>query len=479
MRAAGERSHLHTIRTLLPYLWPRGALEMRGRVVLAVLLLVGAKVANVYVPLLYKDAVDILADNTAAVIVVPVAILLAYGALRVLTVAFGELRDAVFAKVGERAIRTVALRVFSHLHTLSLRFHIERRTGGLSRAIERGIKGIEFLLTFMLFNILPTLVEVTMVCGILWFLYGITYAAVTFVTIGVYIAFNPLGHRMAAEVSPAHEREGQRGQHQGHRQPAQLRDGEVFRQRGARGAALRCLAPALRAGGGAEQDQPLAAEHRPGNHRRHRAHRHHHHGRQRGRRRHHDHRRLRTGQHVSSATVHPAQLPRLRLPRDQAVAHRHGGDVRHPLGQPRGRGRSRRRALERDRRRHRVRRRALSLRGAARHPRRHLVQRGAGHHHRHRGPERRRQVDHFAHPLPLLRHRVRLGQDRRPGTCATCVRTACARPSGSFPRTRCSSTTPSTTTSPTAGRRRAGRRWRRRRGSPAIHDFIASLPGRL
>ena len=188
-RAAGERSHLHTIRTLLPYLWPRGALEMRGRVVLAVLLLVGAKVANVYVPLLYKDAVDILADHTAAVIVVPVAILLAYGALRVLTVAFGELRDAVFAKVAERAIRTVALRVFGHLHTLSLRFHIERRTGGLSRAIERGTKGIEFLLTFMLFNILPTLVEVTMVCGILWFLYGVSYAAVTFVTIAVYIAF--------------------------------------------------------------------------------------------------------------------------------------------------------------------------------------------------------------------------------------------------------------------------------------------------
>ena len=188
-RAAGERSHLHTIRTLLPYLWPPGSLEMRGRVVLAILLLIGAKVANVYVPLLYKDAVDILADDTAAVIVVPVAILLAYGALRVLTVAFGELRDAVFAKVAERAIRTIALHVFNHLHRLSLRFHIERRTGGLSRAIERGTKGIEFLLTFMLFNILPTLVEVTMVCGILWFLYGVSYAAVTFVTIAVYIAF--------------------------------------------------------------------------------------------------------------------------------------------------------------------------------------------------------------------------------------------------------------------------------------------------
>ena len=188
-RKRGERSHLHTIRTLLPYLWPRGSLEMRGRVLLAILLLIGAKVANVYVPILYKDAVDILSGETAAVIVVPVAILLAYGALRVLTVAFGELRDAVFAKVAERAIRTVALQVFNHLHELSLRFHIERRTGGLSRAIERGVKGIEFLLTFMLFNILPTLVEVTMVCGILWFLYGITYAAITFVTIGSFIAF--------------------------------------------------------------------------------------------------------------------------------------------------------------------------------------------------------------------------------------------------------------------------------------------------
>ncbi len=184
-----ERSHLQTLRTLLPYLWPPGSLEMRGRVMLAVLLLIGAKGANVYVPLLYKEVVDVLSDDAAAVIVVPVAILLAYGALRVLTVAFGELRDAVFAKVAERAIRTIALQIFNHLHRLSLRFHIERRTGGLSRAIERGTRGIEFLLTFMLFNVLPTLVEVTMVCGILWALYGIVYAAITFVTIGTYIAF--------------------------------------------------------------------------------------------------------------------------------------------------------------------------------------------------------------------------------------------------------------------------------------------------
>ena len=345
--ATAERSHLHTIRTLLPYLWPRGSLEMRGRVVLAVILLIGAKVANVYVPILYKDAVDILSGDTAAVIVVPVAILLAYGALRVLTVAFGELRDAVFAKVGERAIRTVALQVFNHLHELSLRYHIERRTGGLSRAIERGVKGIEFLLTFMLFNILPTLVEVTMVCGILWVLYGITYAAVTFVTIGCFIAFTltvtewrlKYRRRMNEKDSEANTKAIDsllnyetvkyfgNEMHEAQRFDVSRRQYETRR--------------------GPEQDQPLAAQHRPGDHRRHRAHRHHHHGGLRGRRRHHDHRRLRAGEHLPAPALHPAQLPGLRLSRDQAVAHRHGGDVRHPQGGARDRGRAGRAAAPR------------------------------------------------------------------------------------------------------------------------------------
>ena len=188
MPPPASRSHMHTIRTLLPYLWQR-SFEMRGRVVLAMVLLVLAKVANVYVPILYKQAIDVLGADQATLIVVPIAILIAYGILRITTVAFGELRDAVFAKVAERAIRMVSLRVFEHLHRLSLSFHLERRTGGLSRAIERGVKGIEFLLTFMLFNILPTLVEVVMVCGILWWFYGVEYAAITFVTISAFIAF--------------------------------------------------------------------------------------------------------------------------------------------------------------------------------------------------------------------------------------------------------------------------------------------------
>jgi ABC-type transport system involved in Fe-S cluster assembly fused permease/ATPase subunit len=188
MPPPASRSHMHTIRTLLPYLWQR-SFEMRGRVVLAMVLLVLAKVANVYVPILYKQAIDVLGADQVTLIVVPIAILIAYGILRITTVAFGELRDAVFAKVAERAIRMVSLRVFEHLHRLSLSFHLERRTGGLSRAIERGVKGIEFLLSFMLFNILPTLVEVVMVCGILWWFYGVEYAAITFVTISAFIAF--------------------------------------------------------------------------------------------------------------------------------------------------------------------------------------------------------------------------------------------------------------------------------------------------
>ena len=177
-----------TLRTLAPYLWPKSALELRIRVALAVLLLMVAKGINVTVPYLYKQGIDQLsAKNT--VIVVPIALLVAYGLARVGSQAMGEMRDAIFAKVAQRAIRTVALQVFRHLHALALRFHLDRQTGGLSRAIERGTKGIEFVLSFMLFNILPTLFEIALVCGILWHLYDARFAIATFLTIASYIAF--------------------------------------------------------------------------------------------------------------------------------------------------------------------------------------------------------------------------------------------------------------------------------------------------
>lgn len=185
-----KRTDIATIRTLLPYLWPRDNLELRIRVVAAVVLLVAAKAVNVAVPWFYKGAVDALTPpGGAAIAAVPVFILVAYGVARVFAQAFGELRDAVFAKVAQRAIRKAALETFRHLHGLSLRFHLDRRTGEISRAIERGSAGIEFLLNFMLFNVLPTLFEVALVCGILWWWFGGWYALITFGCIAGYVAW--------------------------------------------------------------------------------------------------------------------------------------------------------------------------------------------------------------------------------------------------------------------------------------------------
>ena len=184
-------AELRAIRALSPYMWPRGDIELRVRVVIAMVLLVAAKVATVAIPAVFGRAVDTLETGTQSgnSVAVPVALLLGYGLLRVGQQGFAELRDYVFAKVGQRAIRRIALRVFQHLHALALRFHMDRQTGGLSRAIERGIKGIDFLLRFMLFNILPTLVEIALVCGILWSLFGFVFSAITFVTVMIYVVF--------------------------------------------------------------------------------------------------------------------------------------------------------------------------------------------------------------------------------------------------------------------------------------------------
>jgi ABC-type transport system involved in Fe-S cluster assembly fused permease/ATPase subunit len=179
----------NTIRTLLPYLWPRGEWTMRARVILALACLVTAKLATVMVPVLYKEAVDLISTEGAFLVTALIGILIGYGISRVAQQGFAELRDFFFARVGQRAIRTVGLKTFRHLHSLSMRFHLDRQTGGLSRAIERGVKGIEFLLTFMLFNIVPTLLEIIMVCGILWAVFDVWYALVTLVTVSLYVAF--------------------------------------------------------------------------------------------------------------------------------------------------------------------------------------------------------------------------------------------------------------------------------------------------
>ena len=177
-----NRNDWRTIRSLLPYLW-----EFKGRVSLALLLLVMAKLASVAVPLVLKEVVDVL-DQPQDMLVLPVLLVMGYGVLRLCSTLFGEIRDAIFAKVTQRAIRRVAIKVFDHLHALSLRFHLERQTGGVSRDIERGSRGISFLLNFMLFNILPTLLEIGLVAVILLFNYDIWFSVIIFTTLAAYIA---------------------------------------------------------------------------------------------------------------------------------------------------------------------------------------------------------------------------------------------------------------------------------------------------
>jgi ATP-binding cassette, subfamily B, heavy metal transporter len=168
---------------LLPYLW-----EYKWRVVVALVFLVTAKLANVAVPLVLKEVIDTLTP-TQAVLAMPLALLVAYGALRLSTTLFAELRDLVFVRVSQRAMRRIALQVFRHLHALSLRFHLERHTGGVSRDIERGTRGISTLLSYMLFSIIPVILEFTLVAVVLLAKFDWRFVAVTFGAVIVYIAF--------------------------------------------------------------------------------------------------------------------------------------------------------------------------------------------------------------------------------------------------------------------------------------------------
>src|SRR5918992_5305735 len=168
---------------LLPYLW-----EYKWRVAVALVFLVTAKLANVGVPLVLKEIVDSLTPQQQLV-ALPFALLVAYGLLRLSTTLFAELRDLVFVRVTQRAIRRVALNVFRHLHALSLRFHLERQTGGVSRDIERGTRGISTMLSYMLFSIIPVVLEFTLVAVVLFAKFDWRFVAVTFAAVIVYIAF--------------------------------------------------------------------------------------------------------------------------------------------------------------------------------------------------------------------------------------------------------------------------------------------------
>ncbi|MEN9498716.1 MAG: hypothetical protein RIS83_535, partial [Pseudomonadota bacterium] len=187
----GPHGPFHALRRIAPHLWPAGEPGLRLRVVAALVLLAAAKAANVLVPIAYARAVDALVPQSGpgAMIAVPVALLVGYGLLRVMASLFGELRNVVFSRVQARAGRRVALQVFRHLHALSMRFHMDRATGGLSRVIERGVRGIATSLNFLLFNIIPTIVEILFVAVILWWIFAISFALTMLGTIIAYVAF--------------------------------------------------------------------------------------------------------------------------------------------------------------------------------------------------------------------------------------------------------------------------------------------------
>ncbi len=171
---------------LFSYLWSND-LEIRARIILSLLCLIIAKIISLAIPISYKYTIDTLTNNPFQTVFI--GMLLAYGGARIFSVIFSELRDGIFARVGQRAARQVALQVFEYMHCLSLSFHVNRKTGGISRSIERGVKGIETILRFSIFNILPTSFEILLVCGILWVSYGFWFSIITITTMIFYVLF--------------------------------------------------------------------------------------------------------------------------------------------------------------------------------------------------------------------------------------------------------------------------------------------------
>ena len=190
MDPAAPSNSLRTFSTLLPFLWPAERADLKARVLVAMLSLLLAKAANVMVPLVLGDAVDRLGNldhETNLWLGIPLSVLLAYGIFRLSSLALNELRDALFARVAQHAVRALALKVFEHLHSLSIRFHLSRKTGALNRFIDRGTNSVRFLLSFVAFNVVPTIIELLLVGGILWALFGFIYTAITVTTIALYV----------------------------------------------------------------------------------------------------------------------------------------------------------------------------------------------------------------------------------------------------------------------------------------------------
>ena len=185
-----QKTYLKTFKLLFPFLWPNKRGDLRRRVSLALICLILAKVASVYTPLILGRSVDSLTELSSGVnllMLIPIALIISYGVVRIASLTFEGMRDALFSKVSQHAIREVSLTIFKHLHSLSLQFHLNRQTGALSKFIDRGTKGIDFLLRYVIFNVVPTFIEIILVSIILLNLYGYFYALITIITITIYV----------------------------------------------------------------------------------------------------------------------------------------------------------------------------------------------------------------------------------------------------------------------------------------------------
>jgi len=185
-----QKTYLKTFKLLFPFLWPNKRSDLRKRVSLALICLILAKVASVYTPLILGRSVDSLTELSSGInllMLIPIALIISYGVARIASLTFEGMRDALFSKVSQHAIREVSLTIFKHLHSLSLQFHLDRQTGALSKFIDRGTKGIDFLLRYVIFNVVPTFIEIILVTIILLNLYGYFYALITIITITIYV----------------------------------------------------------------------------------------------------------------------------------------------------------------------------------------------------------------------------------------------------------------------------------------------------
>ena len=328
-------------RLMLPFLWPRDDRGLRVRLVVSMTLLCLTAVLNAVVPILFAHAVDRISAPGQAAIAVPVALLLAYGAMQWLAKVFNELRWAMYGPIEQRMQRHMGMAVFRHVHELSLRFHLARRTGQISRVLDNGMRGIRELLFDVVFLILPLFAEIAIICAVLLSAFSPAFAGIIRGDFGA-LRLLPRDRVGTAAPPPApRRRRGGGGARQGGGQPAELRDGQVFRQRAPYRRPLRWRASGGRAADRQRHDVAQPDRHPPGLHPGRGADRDDPAGGIEGGRGRHDRRRLRPGQHLP-ASAHPAAGPAgPALPLDQAVADRCRADA-DPARPAGGSGRRRR-----------------------------------------------------------------------------------------------------------------------------------------